>query len=75
MQAKTLSPPQLAQPIQTSTSNPHANSNLWGSSDPWSSNGNASQSNGLGGSGGFGGFATPEVAKKEERDPFANIWQ
>lgn len=52
-----------AQPVPT------AQSNAWGTvSDPWASTGNTSQ-------GGFGAGSPPIVAKKDDRDPFANIWQ
>ncbi|WVQ82055.1 hypothetical protein IAT38_004183 [Cryptococcus sp. DSM 104549] len=71
-------PPQPSQPqVQATTAS--ANSNPWGgnpaaspAADPWASTGGA----GAGaGSGGFFGASQPQVqAKKDDRDPFANIW-
>ncbi|KAK1926963.1 hypothetical protein DB88DRAFT_476226 [Papiliotrema laurentii] len=63
-------------PAASQTQQPHppaqAQNNLWGqgSNDPWASGNTTGASAG----GGFGGFDQP-TAKKEEVDPFANIWK
>jgi hypothetical protein len=49
--------------------------NVWGAtSDPWASNAAPTANGGaLGGIGGMGAFG--QAQKKEEVDPFANIWK
>jgi hypothetical protein len=68
-QSQYHQPSQQQQPQPASTG-----AGLWGAAptnDPWASAGNSSAS-----AGGFGGFgaAVPQQ-KKEEVDPFANIWK
>lgn len=57
------------QPQQQQQHQAQSGGNVWGSHDPWASN-NANSSAGYGG---FGGMAPAQ--KKEEADPFANIWK
>lgn len=65
---------QYQQPPQHQPQQPASSgANLWGAAptnDPWASAGNGTAS-----AGGFGAFGGAAPQKKEEVDPFANIWK